>query len=173
MAVTDPVLREGLAGCGDFTSWLGTAPAVLVFVVPVDGGRLFDIGRMAQNAMVAGHAAGLASCPVTFHHQDRLRPLLGVPDDRLQPPDDPVTEQQEPAQQPVGWGRSARALVEPLVGGGAAAALRCGRRGAVGGHLAERTPSGGSTGTVSSAISSPGSRPAMNRSEMLSPVIAE
>ena len=85
VAVTDPVLREGLAGCGDFTSWLGTAPAVLVFVVPVDGGRLFDIGRMAQNAMVAGHAAGLASCPVTFHHQDRLRPLLGVPDDHEGP----------------------------------------------------------------------------------------
>lgn len=83
--VTEQDLRDGLAECGDFTSWLGTAPIVLVLVVPVDGGRLFDVGRMAQNAMVAAHAAGLASCPVTFQHQDRLRQLLGVPADREGP----------------------------------------------------------------------------------------
>jgi nitroreductase len=31
--------------------------------------------------MVAAHADGLATCPVTFHHQDRLRPAIGLPDD--------------------------------------------------------------------------------------------
>jgi nitroreductase len=76
---TDASVRERLASCGDFTSWIGSAPAVAVFVVPVEGGRLFDIGRMAQNAMVAAHSLGLASCPVTFQHQDRVRDVLGVP----------------------------------------------------------------------------------------------
>jgi nitroreductase len=76
---TDPAVRERLAACGDFTSWIGSAPAVLVFVVPTEGGRLFDVGRMAQNVMVAGNALGLASCPVTFQHQDRLRDVLGLP----------------------------------------------------------------------------------------------
>jgi nitroreductase len=81
VVVTDPDAREALASCGDFTSWIGSAPVVIVLVAPVDGGRLFDLGRMAQNLMVAAHAAGLATCPVTFHHQDRLRPVLGLPDD--------------------------------------------------------------------------------------------
>lgn len=81
IVASDPVLRRGLTECGDFTAWIDAAPVTLVFVVPVEGGRLFDVGRMAQNAMVAGHAVGLASCPVTFHHQDRLRALLGVPAD--------------------------------------------------------------------------------------------
>lgn len=73
--------RRALADCGDFTSWIHVAPVILVFVIPVDGGRLFDIGRMAQNAMVSANALGLATCPVTFHHQDRMRAAIGLPDD--------------------------------------------------------------------------------------------
>jgi nitroreductase len=81
VVVTDPDRRAALAACGDFTAWIHTAPVILVLVAPVEGGRLFDLGRMAQNLMVAAHAVGLATCPVTFHHQDRLRPVLGLPDD--------------------------------------------------------------------------------------------
>jgi nitroreductase len=81
VVATEPEVRQALAGCGDFTSWIGTAPVVLVLVAPVEGGRLFDLGRMAQNLMVAAHDLGLATCPVTFQHQDRLRPVLGLPDD--------------------------------------------------------------------------------------------
>lgn len=81
VVVTDPDTREALARCGDFTSWIGSAPVVVVLVAPVDEGRLFDLGRMAQNLMVAANAEGLATCPVTFHHQDRLRPAIGLPDD--------------------------------------------------------------------------------------------
>jgi nitroreductase len=36
---------------------------------------------MAQNMMVTAHALGLASCPVTFHHEDCIRDLLGFPSD--------------------------------------------------------------------------------------------
>lgn len=85
IAVTDSDTRRGLRSCGDFTSWIDKAPVTLVFVVPVAGGRLFDVGRMAQNAMVAAHALGLASCPVTLHHQQHVRALLGVPDDHEAP----------------------------------------------------------------------------------------
>ncbi len=81
VVVTDPASRAELATCGDFTSWIGSAPVVIVLVAPVDGGRLFDLGRMAQNLMVAANALGLATCPVTFHHQDRLRAVIGLPDD--------------------------------------------------------------------------------------------
>ena len=85
VAVTDGQVRRGLKACGDFTSWIDMAPVILVFVVPLEGGRLFDVGRMAQNAMVAAHASGLASCPVTFQHQDRIRNLLGFPADHEGP----------------------------------------------------------------------------------------
>ncbi|HUF33171.1 MAG TPA: nitroreductase [Acidimicrobiales bacterium] len=81
VVVTDQADRDGLAECGDFTSWIGSAPVVIVFVVPAETGRMFDVGRMAQNLMVAANAEGLATCPVTFQHQGRIRALLGIPDD--------------------------------------------------------------------------------------------
>lgn len=81
VVVTDEERRRRLAACGDFTAWIHTAPVVLVLVAPVEGGRLFDLGRMAQNVMVAAHSLGLATCPVTFHHQDRIREALALPSD--------------------------------------------------------------------------------------------
>ena len=81
VVVTEPERRQRLAAGGDFTAWIHTAPVVLVLVAPVEGGRLFDLGRMAQNLMVAAHALGLATCPVTFQHQDRVRPVLDLPAD--------------------------------------------------------------------------------------------
>lgn len=80
VVVTDDERRRRLADCGDFTAWIPAAPVILVLVAPLDGLRMFDLGRMAQNLMVAAHADGLATCPVTFHHQDRLRPVLDLPD---------------------------------------------------------------------------------------------
>jgi len=81
VVVTDQDRRVALAESGDFTAWIHTAPVILVLVAPVEGGRLFDLGRMAQNLMLAAHDLNLATCPVTFHHQDRLRPALELPDD--------------------------------------------------------------------------------------------
>lgn len=81
LVVTEAERREALASCGDFTAWIPVAPVILVLVAPVDGGRLFDLGRMAQNLMLAAHDLGLATCPVTFHHQDRMRAAIGLPAD--------------------------------------------------------------------------------------------
>lgn len=85
IVVTDAGDRAELARCGNFSDWVPRAPVVFVIVVPKEGGKPFDIGRMAQNMLVTAHSLGLASCPVTFHHQDCVRKLLGVPDDHEAP----------------------------------------------------------------------------------------
>lgn len=81
IVVTDADDRAKLAKCGKFGDWLERAPVVFAFVVPKDGNRPFDVGRMAQNVLVTAHAMGLGSCPVTFHDQDCAREVLGLPDD--------------------------------------------------------------------------------------------
>ncbi len=85
VVVTDAGDRQQLAECGKFADWLPSVPVVLVIVVPQDGGKAFDIGRMAQNIMLAANGLGLASCPVTFHHEHRIRELLGFPADHEAP----------------------------------------------------------------------------------------
>jgi nitroreductase len=81
VVVTDHDDRGRLADCGKFSEWLVRCPVVLVIVAPKDGNRPFDHGRLAQNVMVAAHALGLASCPVTFHDPACVAALLGIPDD--------------------------------------------------------------------------------------------
>jgi nitroreductase len=82
VVVTDPATREALKAGGDYAAWIDRAPVLVVFTVTADAGprRLFDIGRHAQNLMVAANAEGLASCPVTLHHEDEVRRILGVPE---------------------------------------------------------------------------------------------
>jgi nitroreductase len=81
VVVTDKDDRAALATCGKFADWVERAPAIIVLVIPKEGGRPFDIGRMAQNMLVMANALGLGSCPVTLHEEDKARKLLGIPDD--------------------------------------------------------------------------------------------
>ncbi len=81
VVVTDAGDRAELAKCGKFADWLDRPPVVIVIVIPKEGGKMFDVGRMAQNMLVTAQSLGLASCPVTFHEEDRARKLLGIPDD--------------------------------------------------------------------------------------------
>lgn len=81
IVISDADRRKKLGECGKFSDWVPNAPVVIAIVIPVDGGRMVDVGRMAQNMLLAADALGLASCPVTFQDQDRLRPLLDLPDD--------------------------------------------------------------------------------------------
>lgn len=81
IVVCDQDVQDALSEAGDYASWIGTAPVVVVIASPVGSLRMFDVGRMAQNMMVAAHAEGLASCPVTLQHQDRARAAVDVPDD--------------------------------------------------------------------------------------------
>jgi nitroreductase len=81
VVVTDHDTKVALKAGGDFAAWIDQAPVLVVFTVTSDAGprRLFDIGRHAQNLMVAATAEGLASCPVTLHHEEEVRAVLGVP----------------------------------------------------------------------------------------------
>jgi nitroreductase len=116
VVVTDAEDRKALAGCGKFSDWIASAPVALVIVVPTEGGRAFDIGRMAQNMMVAAHSLGLASCPVTFHDPDCVRRLMGFPEDHEAPmgvgighPAPPEEKKESapriPIDELVDWGR--------------------------------------------------------------------
>ncbi len=64
---------------------LGAALAVTITVTP--GGRMgdFDVGRAAQNMMLAGWAQGIASCPNGIADIDALSRALGIEE-----PDRPV-----------------------------------------------------------------------------------
>lgn len=78
-------VKDALALAGDFASWIGTAPLVIGFAAPVESLRLFDVGRQAQNMMIAANAEGLATCPVTLGHQDKASTAVGLPDDWVMP----------------------------------------------------------------------------------------
>lgn len=116
VVVTGEAERARLAQCGKFSSWIASAPVVIVFVVPAGGGRPFDYGHMAQNMMVMANSLGLASCPMTFHDEDCAGKVLGLPDDltapmglavgRSGPPDPSRTPSQRiPLEELVQWGR--------------------------------------------------------------------
>ncbi len=85
IVVTDQAVQDALAGAGDFASWIGGSAAVVGFASPIDQLRLFDVGRQAQNMMVAAHAEGIGSCPVTLGHADAARAAVGLPDDWVMP----------------------------------------------------------------------------------------
>lgn len=83
IVVSDAEAKSALTAGGDFAAWIDQAPLLVVLTVTAAAGprRLFDIGRHAQNLMVAATAEGLATCPVTLHHQDVVRQLLAIPAD--------------------------------------------------------------------------------------------
>jgi nitroreductase len=85
IVVTDQTVQDALADAGDFSSWIGSSAAVIGFAVPQDHLRLFDVGRQAQNMMIAAHADGVGTCPVTLQHPDRARAAVGLPDDWVMP----------------------------------------------------------------------------------------
>ncbi len=70
---------QGLAEHGDFTDPVRSSAATIV-LVKEEGGNLFDIGRAAQNIMLAAKAVGVASCPITLHRHAEARRFLGAPD---------------------------------------------------------------------------------------------
>lgn len=81
VVVSDPDQKERLAECGDFMDPARNAPVVVV-LVKEPGGNDFDIGRVAQNVMLAASAIGVVSCPVTLHRSADAARVLGLPDDR-------------------------------------------------------------------------------------------
>lgn len=77
IAVTDAERIQGLAEHGDFTQPVRDSAATIV-LVQESGGNMFDIGRAAQNMMLAAKAIGVASCPITLHRDGDAAAFLGV-----------------------------------------------------------------------------------------------
>ncbi|HUG32173.1 MAG TPA: nitroreductase family protein [Acidimicrobiia bacterium] len=80
IALTDPKRIRGLAEHGDFTQPVRDSAATIV-LVEEPGGNEFDIGRAAQNMMLAAKAIGVASCPITLHRARDAAAFLGVPEE--------------------------------------------------------------------------------------------
>ena len=79
VAITDKERLHELAEHGDFTQPVRDSAATIVLVQEPDGYE-FDIGRAAQNIMLAAKALGVASCPITLHRDSDARKFLGAPD---------------------------------------------------------------------------------------------
>lgn len=82
VAITEKDGLKRLAEHGDFTQPVRDSAATIVLVQEPDGYE-FDIGRAAQNIMLAAKAIGVASCPITLHRDSDARELLGAPDDTV------------------------------------------------------------------------------------------
>ncbi len=77
IVVRDPDQKDRLAGAGSYMTPVRNAPCAIALVDLSDGYE-FDIGRVAQNIMLAADAIGVASCPVTLHKADVAAEVLGV-----------------------------------------------------------------------------------------------
>ena len=78
VAITDRERLAGLAEHGDFTQPVRDSVATIVLVQD-PGGNMFDIGRAAQNMMLAAKAIGVASCPITLHRDHDAARFIGAP----------------------------------------------------------------------------------------------
>lgn len=70
---------DELASAGKFTDPVRNCVTAICLVRTPEGND-FDIGRAAQNIMLAAAALGVGSCPVTFHHTERIAEVLDLPD---------------------------------------------------------------------------------------------
>ena len=75
----DQAQRDALSACGNFTVPLRNATLGIALIRLPDG-YAFDIGRVAQNMMLAASALGIGSCPVTLHDTECARTTLRLPD---------------------------------------------------------------------------------------------
>ncbi len=82
VAIESAEQRRALAEAGSFTKPIRDAAWVIALVEGPDGyGDAFDIGRAAQNIMLAAAALGVGSCPITLHQQDKAAQVLELPGD--------------------------------------------------------------------------------------------
>jgi nitroreductase len=78
IVVREQAQKQALAECGQWTTPLAPAQAVIVVLLS-QGSNPFDGGRAAQNLMAAAWAHGIASCPVSVYPEEEVRKVLGHP----------------------------------------------------------------------------------------------
>jgi len=79
IVMRDQAAKEKLAPAGPGTAPLVKAPLAIVVVLE-KGRRDFDVGRAAQNMMVAAWAEGVHSCPIGLREEAIASAALGLPD---------------------------------------------------------------------------------------------
>ncbi|HUG95320.1 MAG TPA: nitroreductase family protein, partial [Pleomorphomonadaceae bacterium] len=87
ISVTDREVLRQLTGVGRYADHLAGAPVAVALVTPHDSGRggrggrslLWDLGRAAQNMVLAAWELGIGSAPATVSDFDLAAQLLGLP----------------------------------------------------------------------------------------------
>jgi nitroreductase len=82
IVMRDQAAKEKLARAGPGTAPLVKAPLAIVIVLE-KGRRDFDVGRAAQNMMVAAWAEGIHSCPIGLREEAIASAALGLPDTQV------------------------------------------------------------------------------------------
>ena len=86
--VTERKTLEALGKIGRYADHVPGAAAAIALVTPDPRGPkaplsiTWDVGRAAQNIVLAAWALGVGSSPVTVHDHDLARSLFGYPADR-------------------------------------------------------------------------------------------
>lgn len=86
--VTQRSVIEELGQVGRYAEHVPAAAAVVALVTPDPGEAraalsiIWDLGRAAQNMVLAAWELGIGSCPVTVYDHELARRLLGYPPDR-------------------------------------------------------------------------------------------
>ena len=70
---------EELATAGNYTQPIRDSMVTICLVKTPDGND-FDIGRTAQNVMLAADTLGIGTCPITLHDSERTAEVLDLPD---------------------------------------------------------------------------------------------
>ena len=73
-------VRQKIGPAGPGTAPLVKAPLSIVVALK-RGSRDFDVGRAAQNMMVAAWAEGIVSCPIGLREEAVATAALGLPED--------------------------------------------------------------------------------------------
>ena len=81
IAIRDKAVVEALAPSGRGTTPLRQAPLAVAIIATAGGAGGFDVGRAAQNMMVAAWSEGIISCPQGLQDQEVARKALGFPED--------------------------------------------------------------------------------------------
>ncbi len=85
---TDRAHLQALSEVGPYAGHLAGAAAAVALVVPDPATHdapysiLWDLGRAAQNMVLAAWELGIGSVPATVYNQPLAKELLGLPDDR-------------------------------------------------------------------------------------------
>jgi nitroreductase len=87
IAITDRALLRELTAVGRYADHLAGAAAAVALVTPEESGphvrtTMWDMGRAAQNMVLAAWELGIGSVPATAHNHQVAARLLGLPDDR-------------------------------------------------------------------------------------------